>query len=238
MKNSHRQALRAITTLLLAGVCCACLIGNAFSQQVTAQSSAPAVAELSDAEKRQQSCEIIWKTVNDRFYDPTFGGVDWKKVHERYAPAVKGANDDVSFHALMQRMISELHQSHFIIIPKESIPKILPPKEGDVDNDSESDDADAVEAAENDSSMTALDRIRYKVTERLSTGIGIDLRILNGKAVVTQVAPRSAAARAGLRPGFVITKASGRYLEDVVAKYEQTPTLKTMLRGELPLILL
>ena len=43
------------------------------------QTPTPSPAELSDAQKRKESFEIVWKTVNERFYDPTFGGVDWKK---------------------------------------------------------------------------------------------------------------------------------------------------------------
>jgi hypothetical protein len=30
--------------------------------------------------------DVVWKTVNEKYFDPTFGGVDWMAIRERYAP--------------------------------------------------------------------------------------------------------------------------------------------------------
>src|SRR6266550_3684337 len=206
------------------------------------EASPPTVSvtvDTNDAQKRQESFDIVWKTVNERYYDPTFGGVDWQEVRERYAPLVTAAQTDQEVHRLLQLMVSELHQSHFVIIPKESIPKLIPVKTSSQASDADDpDDEDALEQIENDDSTTPLDRIGYKLTERLSTGIGIDLRIINGAAVITRVDPGSAAARAGLRPGFVINSAGGQSLAPVIARFQNSPTFQSVFRGELPLILL
>lgn len=220
------------------------LCGNAFGstqaqQQDQQQDQQPPPAEISEAQKRQESFEIVWNTVNERFYDPSFGGVDWKKVRERYAPLVAQAQSDQEVHRLLQQMISELGQSHFVIIPKESIPKLIPKKKSDAEDLSgEMNDEDTLSELENDESTTPLDRIGYKLTERLSTGIGIDLRVIQGAAVITHVQPRSAAARAGLRPGFVIKRVGGRSMPVVISEFEGNPTFKSVFRGELPMILL
>ncbi|HXD32704.1 MAG TPA: S41 family peptidase [Pyrinomonadaceae bacterium] len=199
---------------------------------------APVAVEKSDAEKRKESFEIVWNTVNERFYDPTFHGVDWKKVRERYAPLIADATTDYEVHRLLQQMISELHQSHFLIIPKESIPKLLPSRSSDTSSTTETNDEDMLEELENEASTTPLDRIGYKLTERLSTGIGIELRVIKGQAVITRVEKDSAAARAGLRPGFVIKKVGSRSVETVIAQFESNTTFQSAFRGQLPLILL
>src|SRR5882762_9602822 len=129
---------------------------SALAQQGSPQ-TAPPPAEISDGQKRQDAFELVWKTVNDRFYDPAFGGLDWRKVHERYAPLVALAKTDQEFHPLLQQMLNELHQSHFMIIPKEAIPKLVPKRKGDdTDDGSYTDDLAEVEE---DDSATPLDRI-------------------------------------------------------------------------------
>jgi carboxyl-terminal processing protease len=224
------------TVELLISFLLAAVIGSAaaFAQQPTPTPNRS--DDRSDAQKRQDSFEIVWKTVNDRFYDPNFGGVDWRKVHERYAQYVAQAKTDQELHQLLQQMLNELHQSHFIIIPKEAIPKLAPKRRADDASDGA--DADELAEAEDDESATPLDRIGYKNTERLTTGIGIDLRVMRGSAVITRVEPSSAAARAGLRPGFVIKSVSGRSIDAAIAQFESNPTFHAVFRGEMPLIIM
>ena len=73
------------------------------------------------ADARQQTFDIVWRTVKEKHFDPTFGGVDWDKVREQYAPRVAAARSDDELYALLQQMLGELHQSHFNIIPPEAI---------------------------------------------------------------------------------------------------------------------
>lgn len=73
------------------------------------------------AEARREAFEIVWRTVKEKHFDPTLGGVDWDKVHEMYAPQVAALTDDASLYPLLQRMLGELHQSHFNIIPPEAV---------------------------------------------------------------------------------------------------------------------
>jgi carboxyl-terminal processing protease len=191
-----------------------------------ANSTAPA---LSDLAKRQESFQIVWQTVNELFYDPKFGGVNWAGVRQRYEPLVATVASDREFHQLLQQMVNELHQSHFMVIPKEAIPKIRVTKDPDASDNGKD---DAAEAAEDE-----FDAINYKLTDQLLTGIGIDLRVLDGSAVVTRVEPGSTAAHAGLRPGFVIKKVGDRSLDTVIAEIEKHPLWGSIIRPELPLFL-
>ncbi|MGC1617267.1 MAG: S41 family peptidase [Candidatus Acidiferrum sp.] len=61
---------------------------------------------------RMQVFEKVWKDVDEHYYDPEFGGVDWKEIHERYLPLVKAEKDDQGFYATLDRMTAELHDAH------------------------------------------------------------------------------------------------------------------------------
>jgi carboxyl-terminal processing protease len=236
--NGSTPALNRILVRLLALLLGGALVLSAAAQQPKPETPAPPV-EKTDAQKRQESFEIVWNTVNERFYDPKFGGLDWNKVRERYAPLISQARNDQEFHRLLQQMLAELHQSHFVIIPKESIPKLSPRhKAVDGDDVADNDQPEDLAALENDEATTPLDRIGYKLTDRMSSGIGIDLRVMKGSAVITRVEPASVAARAGLRPGFVIKTVAGESMDKVIAQFQSNPSFQSIFRGEMPVILL
>jgi carboxyl-terminal processing protease len=223
LTSKFRLAAALLWLLLLAG-----LASPTWGQQPSlppTPTSTPAVQ--SDLSKRQEAFQTVWQTVNDVFYDPKFGGVDWAGVRKRYEPRVATVKSDGEFHAMLQQMLNELHQSHFLVIPRDAIPKIRVAKEK---TDSTGDIAD-------DEIDEPLDALNYKLTDRLLTGIGIDLRVLDGSAVVTRVEPRSTAARAGLRPGFVIKKVGDRSLDLVIAEIEKHPLWGSIIRPELPVFL-
>ena len=205
---------------------------------VQAQPGAPTNAnsdsqsESPEAKNRRESFEIVWQTVNKNFFDPNFNGVDWKAVHDRYAPLVARATSDRELYSLLQLMVNELHQSHFWIIPPEAIPKLLP-KTDDADDKETGDETESEDTAPE----TPLDRIKQRLTERLSTGIGIDLRVVNGLVLISRVDPGSAAARAGLRPGFAIKSVDGKPLSEVIAELQKDPVFHHIIKPEIPLVL-
>lgn len=116
---------------------------------------------------RRKTFDVVWRTVNEKYFDPNFGGLDWKKVRERYAPQVETAKTDDDFYDLLNKMLSEFHISHLGVASPEVVESNYSKPRADV---------------------------------------GIDLRILDGVAVMTRITPNSPAARAGLRPGFVLRK--------------------------------
>lgn len=66
---------------------------------------------------RQDAFDKVWNTINEKHYDPTFGGVDWAKVREGYLPKAKAAKSDQDFHNVLRQMLGELKLSHFNIFP-------------------------------------------------------------------------------------------------------------------------
>jgi len=64
--------------------------------------------------------QSVWSTVNDSYFDPAFGGVDWAAVREKYRMRLPAAGDEKKLRWLLQSMLLELHRTHFSIVPRES----------------------------------------------------------------------------------------------------------------------
>jgi carboxyl-terminal processing protease len=64
------------------------------------------------SKNRKEVFEKVWKDIRDHYYDPSFNGVNWDEVHQRYLPLVGPAKNDQEFYALMSRMTAELHDAH------------------------------------------------------------------------------------------------------------------------------
>ncbi|HZS48193.1 MAG TPA: S41 family peptidase [Blastocatellia bacterium] len=86
-------------------------------QQTPIAKEGSSVTSDKAAEVRQQTFEIVWKTVNEKHFDPNFNGVDWKAVHEKYAPLVAATKTDNELYPILSNMLKELKESHFAIIP-------------------------------------------------------------------------------------------------------------------------
>jgi carboxyl-terminal processing protease len=227
----------AARRLLLIALLSLSLLSSSYtrSQAQAPQTIAPVAVSPStasaEAAKRQEAFEIVWTTVKEQFYDPAYGGVDWDDVRERYAPRVAQAASNQELNLLLQEMLNELHQSHFLIIPPEAIPRFP------AADDSAESLEDKAEGAE-DGARDARRNTGYKLTQQLTTGIGIDLRVLGGSAVVTRVEPGSSAARAGLRPGYLIKRADGMSLDLIIEETLKNPTWQAIIRPEMHQVLL
>lgn len=189
-----------------------------------AQRRAPRVKKDVARERREKTFEMVWRTVYEENFDPTFGGVNWVAVYSRYQPLATRAPNDLELHILLQRMLNEIPQSHFAIIPPDKIPRIkskikLPGKAEGADEE-EDEATDGEEEGESDN----------EIATQMLNGVGLDVRILNGQVVITRVEENGPAAKAGLRPGFVIKGVDGLPLENVPVGPDLTPILHTMVR--------
>ncbi|MDQ3585270.1 MAG: S41 family peptidase [Acidobacteriota bacterium] len=54
----------------------------------------------------------VWQTINDKYYDPSFNGVGWLSVRERYRPRVEAAASDMEFYGTLETMLAELRDNH------------------------------------------------------------------------------------------------------------------------------
>lgn len=176
-------------------------------------------------ERREKTFELVWQTVNDENFDPSFGGVNWMEAYRRYRPRVARANSDQELYALLEQMLTEIPQSHFAIIPPESIPRIKakrkqePGEDASVD-ESSPDTLNIEEEIEGDN----------EVATQMLNGVDVDVRVLSGQVVVTRVAANSTAAKAGIHPGFVLKSIDNIPIDNLAPGADISPGLHMRLR--------
>ena len=86
------------------------------------------------AEQRQlnlESFEYVWAKINDGYWDPQFGGIDWQAAHDELRPQADRAATMAEARAVCRDMISRLGLSHFAIIPSEVYEKLADPARRD-----------------------------------------------------------------------------------------------------------
>ena len=167
----------------------------AFGLQALAQEAAkfPNKLTADAADARRQSFDIVWRTVKEKHFDPAFGGVDWDAVRRKYEPRLAKVKKDGELYFLLNEMLGELHQSHFVVIPPEAI-------------------------------------LEDGSWNQPGGNTGLDLRIIDGRVLITRVAPDSAAARAGLRPGFAVKRIDGaetaKMQREIIAQMNKNPLVR------------
>jgi hypothetical protein len=81
------------------------------------ESSATAVPAIAPSEaigneEYLEVFEAVWNTVDQTYFDPEFGGLDWDAVHDDYRPLIAGTDDDETFYQILNQMLWELDVSH------------------------------------------------------------------------------------------------------------------------------
>lgn len=129
--------------------------------------------------------EFVWRTVNEKYYDPAFHGVDWAEVRERYRPRMESAANDQEFYAQFELMLAELRDDHTRFHAPPSPPL-------------------AADAAKKDAPRG-----------NEGGTLGMRLAEAEGQTVVEEVEADSGAARAGVKPGMILRTVNGRPVEEV-----------------------
>jgi carboxyl-terminal processing protease len=200
---------------LLAALVVPTIAPAAQSNRATPPPTAPAAAAPAAAAAREAAAvrvrtfEQVWQTVNDKFYDPTFNGVDWNGVRARYAPRVAALASDDALYPLLNEMLDELGASHFGVIP----PHADEPETSLDDDDSFG----------GDTGMTV--RVvegRFVVTAVEAGGPAAAAGIRPG-VVVTRVGKRDLAE--------VLRKLAERRLRPVEARFEARRRVESLLNG-------
>lgn len=155
-----------------------------------------------------ESFQVVWETVRDKYYDPDLNGLDWDAIREEYRPRVVQAERMPAARAAMRDMLRRLGQSHFGIIPASAY----------VNMDAE-DHKDAT-SGEAPSDTEKKDEHGYA---------GLDVRVLNGKAIITMVEDGYPGAEKGICPGWELLAVNGRKTARVIKLVSKAYADSTML---------
>jgi carboxyl-terminal processing protease len=85
-----------------------------------------AAVSCSTKYRNLQSFETVWKTVNEKHYDPIFGGTDWKALHDHYKPKIAAADNESDFYIQTNRMLFELNLSHLLVATQRDLERYVP----------------------------------------------------------------------------------------------------------------
>ena len=63
-------------------------------------------------QEKLQIFDECWRELRDRFYDPTFRGLDWSAARAQFAPLAAGAQTHGELYQIINLMVGELRASH------------------------------------------------------------------------------------------------------------------------------
>ena len=133
-------------------------------------------------EDRLKVFENLWETVNKKYFDPQFNGINWAQMKNTYRPQVAAAKNKNQLRNVLQKMLDELHTSHLQVrlhaqIDPERIAQDLSRRAGRKEN--------------------------------LDWYPGLDFTRVEGRAVVSYIADGSGAQLAGVQRGWILTHWNG-----------------------------
>lgn len=147
-----------------------------------------------------ESFQVVWETVRDKHYDPDLNGLDWNAIREEFHPRVAEAKRMSEVRTAMREMLARFGQTHFGIIPVSAYESI----------DGE-DDEEAEDGADGDDPSDSKKKDRHGYA-------GLDVRVLDGKAIVTAVEEGYPGAEQGIKTGWELLALNGRETARIVEK--------------------
>jgi carboxyl-terminal processing protease len=65
------------------------------------------------------SFDTVWQTIDESYFDPSFGGVNWRAVRDELRPRAERAPTPDESRAVIREMLGRLHRSHFTLLAAE-----------------------------------------------------------------------------------------------------------------------
>src|SRR6056297_1016930 len=171
------------------------LAATAFLSACAGPASAPADAptpeEMPEEAGRPISTELAlqtfdsaWSRINSSYYDPDFRGIDWPGIRDELRLRAAAVSTREELRTVLRDMLSRLGESHFAILPEESVQAIS------IDDDGVEDLGDAGPG-----------------------DVGLDLRWVDGKLTVSRVRD-GPAVDAGVRAGWIVSAVGEQSTEE------------------------
>ena len=99
--------LTRFTTLLIATLALLAIGAHGIAPLPVYATSSAALGSLDalSLKDRVEVFEEIWETINEKYYNASLNGVDWRAVKARYRPLVEKAGTDGDFYVVLKQMV-------------------------------------------------------------------------------------------------------------------------------------
>lgn len=195
--GSPQSAWRQRVWVVLVGVgiviLTAALAGNS---QAAAEKQAPAEGASLNVELALETFDAAWGIIHETYFDPTFNGLDWQAVRAELRPKVEAAETEEDLRNVLRDMVSRLGHSHMALFPREAVDVMLP--------------------KENEEEGGASGDVCGSPGNPRQAGVGVEVRLIGERVVVTEVEPGRAAAQAGVKPGWGVQAVGERSVEEML----------------------
>ena len=132
MTSLKRASTIALIMLVALSVCACAAPGTRSASPPLEASATPttvptlAPTAVTGNEEYREVFEAVWSTIDQTYFDPDFGGLDWGAIRDEYEPLIIAAKDDQALYKLLDQMIWELNVSHAGVWTADQWPSIEP----------------------------------------------------------------------------------------------------------------
>ncbi len=180
----------------------------------------PEVQRTLSSEDALADFDRMWEIINETHFDPDFNGVDWEAVRDELRPKAAEATNRRAIRRIMGDALGRFGQSHFGIIPGAAADPVEVVHEREqISGKLASDDVSSTDAVVPDQSAS---------DGKGDADTGIDLRIINGQAVVSAIRSDSPAHFAGVQTGWVLSKLRATDLQAELDGMSETLTAEEL----------
>lgn len=107
--RTNRLMATVVVTVIL---CLVVALQTATTQAALVSFDDSVPVSTSTPEGRLMVFDDVWETIQERYYDPGFHGVDWQANRTTFRSAAAKANTSREFYEVIRRMISSLRDAH------------------------------------------------------------------------------------------------------------------------------
>ncbi len=111
--KSTAQRTMLLATLLATSACSVLdphnIVGRTRAPSPLNETPVPTVGR---GEWKQAALDMVWSTINEKYYDAKLNGVDWQAIRTKYEPWLKAAKTDDEYWEMLDKMTGELRDSH------------------------------------------------------------------------------------------------------------------------------
>lgn len=196
----HHTFKRTSILVLAAGVALTSLGGCSTNCKTSTKAVAVRTVSETDA---LADFDAMWKIVNETHFDTTFNGTDWDAVRSELRPQAAEAQNRRQIRRVMNDALGRMGQSHFGIMPGAPAEVAIVTETTEKTSVGSKTDAVIPDESNGDGEGNA--------------DTGIDVRIIDGHAVVSSVRDQSPADLAGVKTGWILSEARSSSISDRLA---------------------